>query len=682
MPARFVRPALGQLTAAVEKLLETGRLSFEMVQGLATPRRLTVVVEGLAARSAELKTQVQGPPARIAKNADGTWSAAVLGFCRKQNLKPESLRAVPSAKGEILAADVVIPGEEAHAVLARELPALIASLEFPKTLEWESTRLRFGRPLRGLLALHGSRLVPLSLAGLRSTRTTYGLAATGLKSLTVKEAGAYRRTLKNAAVLADLSERREYLERALAGAAKEARARLDLDPELLEEVLQMCEHPVAVLGRFHEDFLALPAELLMKVLKTQLKFFPLFGASGLKPMFVGVRDGISEGQDLVREGYERVLRARLTDAAFFIKRDSEKPLESRLDLLSRVTYHKELGSVLERSRRVNALAGAIAGSLKAAGSALDSGVALDIARLSYADLLTEVVKEFPELQATIGSHYARREGLPEPVCTGLGEFYFPVAAGSPLPSSTESACASMAGKLDALAGHFLLGEVPTGSADPFALRRAALGILRILLERGLRLDLSDILRRALALQPAAARSGDATRCAKELEAFIWGRLQVYFEEAGFRVDEIRSIRDGALSNLPRACGRLKAVQSVRRDAAFEPLAAAFKRASNILKQTPADAGPGPERSEFKEEAELSLFDEIARLEGKVGESLKRERFEEGLRELVGLKPHLDRFFENVMVLAEDRALRQARLGLLQRLTNLFRSIADLAEIQP
>lgn len=680
MPARFVRPTMEQLVAAVEKLLKTNRLDFTRVSGLSTPRRLAVLVEGLAARSQDLRAQVSGPPARISKNPDGSWSAAALGFCRKNNINPGALRLAAGPKEEIVVADVVSPGEDAAAVLTRELPMAIKSLEFPKTLEWEESRLRFGRPIRSFAALHGSRVIPLALAGIRSGRKAFGLAATGLKPIILKEAGGYQKALKNASVLADMGERRECLLRVLESAAREARARLDKDPELLEEALQMSEHPVAVLGRFSEDYLALPEALLMRVLKSQLKFFPLLGERGLKPLFIGVRDGISEGQDLVRDGYERVLRARLSDAAFFIKRDSERRLEERIIDLERVTYHKDLGSVGERNRRVSTLADSLAESLKASIPSVDAASAAEIARLAFADLTSEVVKEFPELQATIGAHYARREGRPEAVCVGLEEFYFPVGAGGALPSTHESSCASLAGKLDALAGHFILGEIPTGSADPFALRRAALGVLRILLERGLPLDLEDFILQALVLQPAEL--GEASRTAAVLDDFIWGRFSALCEELGFRADEIRSIRAGAMKNIPRAMGRLKAVRSLRGEPAFEPLAAAFKRASNILKQAGAVSQPAPERSALKEEAEFSLHDALDNLEGKVQKLIAQDRFDEGLRELVGLKSHLDRFFDNVMVLAEDRGLRQARLGLLARLTGLFRSLADLSEIQP
>ncbi|MDD5658211.1 MAG: glycine--tRNA ligase subunit beta, partial [Elusimicrobia bacterium] len=586
-------------------------------------------------------------------------------------------------KGEFLMARVHAPGEAATKVLARIIPEIVASLEFPKTLEWEASRFRFGRPIRGLAALYGKSVVAARLAGVRSGRTLGGL---GRKSASLTDAARYRECLRDLLVLADPEERRRELLKRLEAAARGAAGRLDLEGGLLEETVFMTEHPVAVAGRFRDDYLALPAPLLKMVLKSQLKFFPLLGARGLLAAFVGVRDGASEGQSLVREGYERVLAARLADAAFFVGRDEKTTLESKLAGLARVTYYHKLGSMADKAGRVRALTGWLCAELKREDLPLNEAAAEAVARLAYADLVCETVKEFPELQGLMGGHYARHDRLEERVALGVEEFYLPSAARSPLPTTLEGAAASLAGKLDSLAGHFAVGNVPTGSADPFALRRQAVGALRIVLEKQLPLDLEAALAQALELLPAALKLDAAARRAAlaGLREFLWGRAQAMFEEQGYPVGEIRSVADGGLRRLPDTFRRLAAIHALRCDPDFEPLAAVFKRAANILKQAAQKGEPvpdsGPERGVLAEPCEIALLDALEAAAAGVEARLAEGAFEEALRAVVALKPKLDAFFEGVMVMAEDKSLRVQRLALLARLVRLIKRLADLSEL--
>lgn len=676
MPARFIPPALEQLQKNAEALFKEHRLPYAGVKTFGTPRRLAVVLEAVQDKSLPLVKEVLGPPARLLKNEDGSFTAQSEGFARKQGIDPEDLEVKSTPKGDVLCARVTIPGESAPKLLATLLPGLIASLEFPKTLEWESTRFRFGRPIRSLTALLGKKVISFKLAGIQSGRLVSGLAGQGKKPARLSDSGRYRAALKNFAVLVDVEERREALTKRLEQAAKAAGGRLDRDEALLEETVFMTEHPSPIAGKFKAEYLSLPPQLIAMVLKKQLKFFPLLSAGGaLQAGFLGVRDGASEGQSQVREGYEKVLAARLSDAAFFISRDAKGRLEDNLPLLSRVTYQKSLGTMAEKAARVEALAAGFCERLR-----LDPAVVKTIARLAYADLVSEVVKEFPELQGTMGGAYAKRDGLGETVALGLEQFYYPVGAGSPVPSTPEGAAAGLAGKIDTLAGHFALGNVPTGSADPFALRRHATGILRILLEKKFSLDLEAALDASLALQPFKAQDPASAR--KQLSEFVWTRAQSLFEEMGFKTDEVRSIRAGALQDMPRALLRLSAIQAVRQNPEFEPLAAAFKRASNILKQAQfQEGGSSLERDRLKEEADFKLYDALLEIEGQVQDKIQRGGFEEGLRTLVGLKSHVDFFFEKVMVMVDDQDLKRQRLGLLAKLTRLFYSIADISQIQ-
>ena len=543
---------------------------------------------------------------------------------------------------------------------------------------WEESGFRFGRPIRNLLALHGKKIAAFSVAGISAGRKPFPPPWAPAKAEPLTEAARYGKVLEKWAVLASEPARRKALDRGLESAARGLGATLDADEGLSAETLAMTEHPVCVAGRFDEKFLALPEALITTVLRTQLQFYPVRSGSGLAAGFVGVRDGLSEGQKEVRAGYERVVDARFNDAAFFIGRDRRSTLESKLPGLDRVTYHKDLGSMGDKSRRVSALADWLAARL----GAEDKPAAARIARLAYADLVTEVVKEFPELQAALGGWLARQEGESQAVCEGLAQFYAPAASGGPVPVGRAAAIASLAGKLETLAGQFAVGNKPTGSADPFALRRQATGAVRIVLEHHFELDLGQACLAALDAVPPACFAGPKDAVLKELLEFLWGRVETLWAEEGGQVREIRSVREGALTNLPHARRRLGAVISLRADPDFEPLAAAFKRASNILRQAGARTSDSPKREDLREEAELSLFDAVQALETRTKENLGRGQYEQGLRDLVGVKPHLDRFFDSVMVMAPDPALRETRLRLLGRLVRLFKAFADLSELAP
>ncbi len=683
LPARFLRPGLEQLGEKIQAALLEHRLAFKSLSRYGTPRRLAVLVKDLSDKSETLSKTVQGPPAARWKDPDGAWTREAAGFAGKHGLKPENLKTVQTPKGEFLSATVVLPGRKAEDVLAEVLPGLIASLEFPKSMEWEPSRLKFARPIRRVAALLGSKLVSFRIADLKSGRLIGGLASEGKKPATLKDAGAYPRTLGMLLVQADLEDRKECLLKKLEQTARHLSARVDLDEELIEETVCMTEHPAPVSGTFKEEFLALPRALLAMVLKKQLKFFTVSAQDGtLKPAFVGVRDGISEGQALVREGYQRVLTARLSDAVFFFKRDLRASLESKLPGLESLGYQKDLGSMAQKAQRVRELTAALCALMREADRPVNEKAAQDIARLCYADLVCEVVKEFPELQGTMGGVYARKEGQDERVALGLEQFYFPTAGKAPIPATEEGALVSLAAKMDSLAGCFALGLEPTGKADPYALRRHALGLLRILLEKQLPFDAEKLALAALDLQPLSLDAKAKGVAAKKIADFLWGRAQSFFEEMGYRVDEVRAVQQGALENFPRTLLRLAALSSLRRHPDFEALSAAFKRASNILKQAGANGEAVLDKSVLQEPAEKDLCSAVEQAEASARGEFAKLNYEAGLRVLVAIKPALDKFFEDVMVMAEDPALRRARLGLLSRLVGLFKEAADLSELQP
>jgi glycyl-tRNA synthetase beta chain len=675
-PARFVAPALEQLKANALKWLE-GKIEHGEVSVYGTHRHLVLTVKAVAAMGGDKTERFKGPKEQAWKTPDGKFTPAAEGFARKYGLTAADLAPVDG----ILYADVHSKGLAAADLLKLMVPELLSSLQFPKFMTWEETGFKFGRPLRAITALYGRDVVAArSVAGIAPGRKVYGHPTYVLKPVELKDPSEHLKALAKGHVIADPAERRAVLIEKLAAAGKEAGGKAELDEELLDETVFMAEHPTPVVGRLRPEHMHLPAALLKMVMKKQLKFFPVVDAAGaLLPAFIGVRDGLSAGNNLVREGYQRVLEARFNDAAFFYGRDTAARLESRLPLLERVTYQKALGSTAQKAARVEALAAWIASSLRSTAP-VDEPAVKAAARLVYADLVADVVKEFPELQGHMGGVYARHDGLGEKIALCLEQFYFPIAAKTPVPATPEACVVSLAGKLDSMAGCFAAGLIPTGSADPYALRRQALGVVRILLEKQLPLDVEAAIAQAVVLQPLS--TPEPIKLETQLLDFIWGRAASMFEDLGMRSDEVRSVRFGAMKDLPGAFRRLTALRAVRRDPAFEPLAAAFKRASNILKQSKGvEDGTTPDRALLKDDAELALYDALVGVEGASNDRLVRGDFEGALKSLVAIKPHLDLFFEKVMVMVPDETLKLQRLAVLAKLVRAFKRVADLSEIQ-
>jgi glycyl-tRNA synthetase beta chain len=674
-PARFVAPALEQLQANAAKWLD-GKIEYGEISVYGTLRHLVLAIRQVAPKGSDKSERFKGPKEQAWKTPDGAFTPAAEGFARKHGLSASDLKP----EGGVLYAEVHSKGAAAAALLETMIPELLKTLQFPKFMTWEETGFKFGRPLRAITALYGDKIVPVTLAGIKSGREVFGHPTYARKAVALKDPAKHQKALREGLVIADPAERRAYLLKQLEIAGRSAGGKVELDEELVDETVFMTEHPTPVVGKLRDAHMHLPAALLKMVMKRQLKFFPVVDDAGkLLPAFVGVRDGLSVGNNLVREGYQRVLEARFNDAAFFFGRDAAAPLESRLPPLERVTYQKMLGSMAQKAGRVSALAAWLCEHLRQT-SPLDERAVAEAARLVYADLVTDVVKEFPELQGHMGGVYARRDGHSEKIALGVEEFYFPIAAKTPVPTTPEACVVSLSGKLDSMAGCFAAGMIPTGSADPYALRRQALGAVRILIEKQLPIDLEALAARAVSLQPVPVP--EPVKLEAQLLDFIWGRASSLFEELGFRSDEIRSVRFGAMKDLPATARRLAALRAVRRDPAFEPLAAAFKRASNILKQSKGiENGVLPERALLKEAAELAFYDALVGVEGAANDRLVRGDFEGALKSLVAIKPHLDLFFDKVMVMVEDETLKRQRLAVLAKLVRAFKRVADLSEIQ-
>ena len=679
IPARFITSAEEQLEAGARELLAAANLPFETLKAYGTYKRLVLHITGLPGRSEEKIIKAMGPLAKFWKDEKGAYTPQSSGFAKGQGTTPDKLTVETVSKGEVLVAMKTISGRPAQKVLAEIFPKLIGALEFPKTMVWEETRVRFARPIRSMAALYGEKIISFSFAGIKTGRLTVGLSAKGSRMITIPAAEKYFRILENANVLVKDGERAEILAMEIEQVCKRTRLEVEADPELVKENLYLVEYPVCVVGAYDQEFLKLPKELVHLVMKKQLKFFTVCDSKKkLQPYFVGIRDGVSKGQKNVEEGFRNVMEARFRDAVFFYIRDLAEPMESMLNVLKAVTFQEKLGSMFDKAGRVEALAGWLA-----AAPGLNAEAIKSASRLVYADLSSNVVREFTELQGVMGYYYAKNAGLNETAAKAVGEFYWPLSAKSPIPSTKESSIVSIAGKLDTLAADFALGLIPSGSEDPHALRRQALGLARMILEHDLELPLKEAFGRALELLPAGAAGFDREKTVSALLDFTWQRAETLFQEKGFRFDEVKAVKDFFIRNadLLDCRRRINDLHAVRKNPDFEALAMAFKRAKNILRQAKHFDGTTPDAAMFDKDEERVLYSGINALSGKVKQHIANREYEKSLVETVSIKGALDNFFNTVMVMAEDPKVKENRLRLIASLVSLFEDVADLSQLQ-
>jgi glycyl-tRNA synthetase beta chain len=694
IPARMVDGAARDLGDRILALAERSGLipgSAERARGglrtYGTPRRLAVSLAGVRDRQPDGSAEVAGPPVRAAFDAEGRPTPAAIGFARAQGVRVEDLVRLTTARGECVGARRTVHGKPAAEVLAAEVPPLVLGMTFPKTMRWGNGDTVFVRPIHWIVALLDDRVIDLEIAGVRSGRTSRGHRLAGTAAIELPGADAYVDRLRNGLVIADARERRAAIEAGLGGAAREAGGAIAAppggvagDPELVEEVTQLVEWPLVIRGEFDAAFLALPAEILITAMRHHQKSFALRALDGgLLGRFLAVANVREDRRGLIRKGHEWVLRARLTDARFFWEEDRHQSLEAHAAGLERLMFHEKLGSYARKAERLVQLAGAIAPAFEAAGTPIDHAAVRDAARLCKADLCTQMVKEFPEGEGIVGGLYARADGLTARVADAIYTHYLPRGADDPLPASPEAAILSLADRLDTQAGIFLLGLVPSGSRDPYGLRRSVLGACRLLMERRVRVSLQDLLDRALAGYAGLAIEGavPAAEARGALLEFYRGRMEHLGETAGLRTDSVRAALAASVDDPGDARLRMEALETIRTDPGFAVLVQAHKRIKNIVK---GQAPQTYDRKVLREPAERALgagleeaLPEIARLQA-------RQDHLGALRAIARLAGPLDRFFADVMVLVDDRRLRDNRLALLQSIGDLFLRIGDFSAI--
>lgn len=676
MPARFVGPALQQLKELAGNRLGEKRIQFEQVRAVGTPRRLAVYTTGLAESQQPLVKEVKGPALKVAYNSSGEPTPAVLGFARSQGVDMASLVVKPVGPVEYVFARKSEQGRPTLKVLAEICPELIAGLHFPKPMRWGDLEFRFARPIRWILALYGNAVVRFSLAGLEAGRTTLGHRFLSRGLLTLNDARDYFGEMKKAFVVVDPEERKQLIRSQVEAAAKSEGGRAEEDEELLDEVTNLVEYPTAFAGSYDQAFLRLPKEVPVTVMREHQRYFPVTGSDGeLLPRFIGVRNGITEHIDTVRAGNEKVLRARLADGAFFWDEDLKVPLADRAGSLKKVIWQESLGTVYDKVERVTGLALFIGEKLGAGNDLL--GIIKRAAAICKADLVTNMVYEFPELQGVMGREYALRSGEVRDVAQAIFEHYLPRFAGDILPSTQGGRVLSLADKMDTLAGCFAVGIQPTGSQDPYALRRQALGIGSIILDGGLVLSAREIAARAYEGYGKVPLKVGREEVLAGLDEFFRQRIRGILMDRGFAYDTVEAVLSAGSDDVLGAVQRAEALEGFRQQPAFEAVITAFNRANNLSRKF---EGTVISPTLFESPAETKLYQALGGARLDVGELLEKRDYSGALRRVAALREPVDSFFEAVMVMVDDENIRDNRLALLKSVALLVSPLADLSRV--
>jgi len=674
IPAGFIPKALADMELLMKRELENARLEFGEIVTLGTPRRLVLAVKGLAERQPDAELTAMGPAKSVAYDPQGNPTKAAQGFARGQGVEVSALKLVATEKGEYLAAVKSEIGRDSAELLTEMLPRLMNAIPFKKSMRWGDLEVRFARPIHWIVALFDGVVVPFSFGNIDAGSVSRGHRFMANTNFAVTGFAQYLEECERHFVIPDPAKRKEIIRREVARVAKLAGGNVLPDEGLLEQVTFLVEYPSAVAGTFSADFLAVPREVLITSMREHQRYFSLVDDAGkLLPVFITINNTLTEAPSVVVKGNERVLRARLSDARFFFEEDKKVPLEARVESLKSVVYQAKLGTSYEKMERFRELAACLAGKLNPSVVAKVQRAAT----LCKADLVTGMVGEFPEVQGIMGREYALHGGEEPEVANAIAEHYLPTQAGGELPASDIGAFVSLADKMDTICGCFSVGLIPTGSADPYALRRSALGVINIILEKGYRLGLNDFI--AASLELLAAKT---SRPREEVQRDVLEFFRVRFVNLladRFPADAVDAVVAISFDDLVEACAKITALSEFRKRDDFGPLAVAFKRVCNIVKDgvdTPVSEGL------FEDPAEGELYRALHAVSGQVAEAVASGDYLAALSGIATLKGGVDLFFEKVMVMAEDEKVRTNRLALLTGIARLFGQLADFSRLSP
>lgn len=676
VPARFLRAAMEQLQDKLVKWLDASRIAHGEVTAFATPRRLAVWVQNVADKQEDVSEEVKGPSRKIALDDSGQWSKAALGFAKSQGVDPESFTFKELGGVEYIFVTKNSVGVDTKSILSEGLLGILTSMTFPKNMRWGAHEFKFVRPIKWMVAMLGSETVDLEITGVTAGNVTRGHRFLGGEAV-IPEASAYRDVLREQHVIVDVNERQEKIVSQIQALAQEKDWNIAIKDDLLEEVLFLVETPTVLYGSFDSSFLHIPQEVLITSMREHQRYFPVLDKQGqLLPYFVTVRSGDSRSLDVIARGNEKVLRARLSDAKFFYEEDQKLQIKDALSKLESIVFHEELGTIGDKVRRIRRISDQLSAKLNVSADAADSvSRAADICKF---DLVTQMVYEFPELQGVMGEDYARKAGEKEHVAKAVFEHYQPRFAGDSVPSTTVGSIVSIADKIDTIVGCFSIGIIPTGSQDPYALRRQAAGIVQIILEHKLPVTLSDVFGVALEVHEnirVLKRSTDEIR--KDLKEFFGLRVKKLLSEDQ-RYDVVDAVItagfDHVVSVVSRGHALMNAVESVQD---FKTTVESFNRVSNLA----AKAGKAAVNAElFTESEENKLYEAWNAIRADYHAALQAADGERSLSLLSGLREPITGFFDSVMVMAEDEAVRANRLALLSGIDGDLKRYADFTKL--
>lgn len=674
LPPKQLRTLAEAFAANFAAELATADIAHEGVTWFATPRRLALKVANLAESQPDRVVEKRGPAVNVAFDADGKPTKAAEGWARGNGITVEQAERLVTDKGEWLLFKEQVQGQQTASVVVEMAAKALANLPIAKPMRWGDKETQFIRPVKTLTILFGSELIQGEILGVASARTLRGHRFMGEAEFTIESAEQYPAILEERGkVIADYATRKAMIIEGSQQAAQQLGGIADLEDALVEEVTSLVEWPMVMTAKFEEKFLKVPAEALVYTMKGDQKYFPVYDASKkLLPNFIFVSNIESKEPRHIVEGNEKVVRPRLADAEFFFNTDRKRPLVDRLPLLENAIFQQQLGTIKDKTDRITELAGYIAEQIGA-----DVEKSKRAGLLAKCDLMTSMVFEFTDTQGVMGMHYARHDGEAEEVAVALNEQYMPRFAGDELPSRGVSAAVAMADKLDTIVGIFGIGQAPKGS-DPFALRRASLGVLRILVEYGYQLDLVDLIAKAKSLFGDRLTNANVEQ---EVIEFMLGRFPTWYQDAGFSIDIIQAVLARNPTKPADFDQRVKAVSHFRALEEAEALAAANKRVGNILAKYDGELGEEIDLALLQEDAEKALAEAVEIMAEALEPAFATGNYQEALSKLAGLRAPVDAFFDNVMVMADDEALKKNRLTLLNKLRNLFLQIADISLLQ-
>lgn len=689
IPSSYIAPAIEQMYKFATDMLTNIGLKFSNINTYSTPRRLILIINDVAEKSEDKTQEFNGPSVKAGKDAQGNWTQAIIGFSTKLDVKPEQLLIKDTDKGQYFCYVKQIKGVKAENILAEILPAIIQKIYFPKTMVWESSCMKFARPIRTIVAMYGDKVIKFSLANgsIKSSNKTIGLHTLTTKPIIIDNVDNYKLTLQNNCVLVDQEERRKRIITSINEVADTISSKAILDDELIDEVNQLVEFPTAVLCKFEEKYLKLPPEVLITCMKKKQKCFAIKDAQGkLTNYFIGIRNGKSENQHIVREGYQKVVVARLSDSEFFYDNDIKKSFEASLERLKGLIFQKEIGTVYEKLSRIKNLANFIN---KENNLNCDENKINKVVDLSKTDLVSEMVFEYPELQGIMGRIYSKAAGETNDISQAIEQHYYPLSASGPLPENMLAAVVSLADKLDTLVADFAIGLEPSGSADPYGLRRMSIGIIRMIREFMPNTDVEQMIDTALNNLPTKIKEMDTFKTAKDrLIKFLWNRIENIYENEGFKFDEVKCViipcQKNGIKNLGDIKIKLEALQNLRKETSFESITTIFKRATNILNQAKKqklNIAENVNVSLLKEEPEQKLYQHYSAIDKELISMLENKEYSKAISKLNDIKPYLDSFFENVMVMCEDENLKLNRIALISYITGRFNSFVSLSSLQ-